>query len=410
MANPRTPDGRHRFDPRVFREIPPGQWWLRVACMLAGVVLAGVGIGYFHAHRVLGDQVALGEQTRRTDSVVNGVPMNSYTSPDAVARYRGDAWPKGEHEAIWLGNSQIFAINQPTPDAQVAPWHLSKLLGWNVYGLNLPNANFQEFLVLQEFAFLRRSPDWVIMVLVFDDLREDNVRAEANVLYDDRLDAVLRTSPVGSVLATAMSKNAKAPTGDLQGTTRSKNTWILGISLQDICERNLQEGLGHLWHVWRERGETRAGIQVRLHALRNWVFGITNATVRRMMKAQYDKNMAALEDAVRRNAERGVHTLLYVAPLRRDVPPPYQMDLYEHWKGEVRSLAERHGAIFADLDTAVPDNLWGTVNGQDIDFMHYRGPGHEIVAQRLAEIIRAHPDRPDPRPSTSAPAGTEGTR
>ena len=42
--------------------------------------------------------------------------------------------------------------------------------------------------------------------------------------------------------------------------------------------------------------------------------------------------------------------------------------------------------------------------------MHYRGPGHEIVAQRLAEIIRAHPDRPDPRPSTSAPAGTEGTR
>lgn len=405
MSQPKTASGEFRFEAVQLREIPAAQFWPRVLGLIVGVIVASVGVAYFYNNRIVGEAVALGQATRPSESSLDSVRINSFRTTDAVQYYTATAWPRGVHEGIWLGNSQIFAINQPKPGDEVAPWHLSKLLGWRVFGLNIPNANFQEYVVLQEFAMLRRKPDWVVMVLVFDDLREDGLRAELGDLVSDDLYAALRTSAVGQALAGDLQRHAKGKTGDLQGTTREKGkTWILGISLQEICEDWLEERLSHLWPVWAERPNIRTSIFVKLHQLRNWAFNINTRTVRPMLPASYTKNMAALEDAVTRNAARGTQTLMYIAPLRRDQAPPYQMDRYEAWKKDVQAMAAKHRAIYADLDTAVPDQLWGTVNGQDIDFMHYQGPAHLLVAERLAAIIKQHLEQSAAQPSSSGGA------
>lgn len=380
MANPRTPSGEQRFDPRVYCEVPQAELRLRVVAWVLAVLVASAGIWWFHAHRVVGADVALGEQTAKWPSTLDGARINAFAPADAVKYYTDTAWPRGAHEGLWLGNSQIYAINQPRDGDNVGPWHLSRLLGWRVFGLHVPNASFQDFLIMQEFAFSRRRPDWVVMVAVFDDLRETGVRTELGDLASDAVLDALSTSEVGKSLAADLRKTRKV----------EKHEWFLALSMQEIVEKQLNTWLSAIWPVWAERDNTRAALYVRLHRLRNWVFSIKSSSVRPVRLANYERNMAALADALERNKARGVRTLVYIAPLRTDHPVPYDRDQYARWKAEMRSLCDRTGTLFADLEGAVPNDQWGTVNGEDIDFMHYRGAGHVLVAQRLAEIIQAH--------------------
>lgn len=399
MSTPTTQTGQFRFDSRNYRAVPDSSLASRwVALVLAGLIAAGL-IAWAHVNRIVGQDVALGDRTVKTDAMLGGVRINSYTGPDAAKFYRPDAWPRAAHEGIWLGNSQIYAINQPVEGDEVGPAVLSRRLGWTVFGLNLPNANFQEYLVLQEWAMLKRRPDWVIVLAVYDKLREDGLRSELASIAGPDIASALRTTPEGTRLAGLLEGLAHSP-GDFQGPTRSdSHTWILAISLQKIVEDWFEARLSEAWTVWRDRADTRAALYLRLNNFRNWIFGINTRTIRPMREAPYAQNMTALADLLARNKARGTKTIVYIAPLRRDHPIPYEADKYEAWKVELEALCTRQGAIFANFETLVPDNQWGTINGQDVDFMHYQGPGHRAVAGALADIIARH----------AGPADTQST-
>jgi hypothetical protein len=105
--------------------------------------------------------------------------------------------------------------------------------------------------------------------------------------------------------------------------------------------------------------------------------------VRRMIRARYDLNMESLRDILDDCRRRGLPALLYVAPIRQDKPIPYDRVEYSRWKSELREITERFGASFVNLEEIVPGELWGTYTGDDIDFMHFRGPGHRLVAEAL---------------------------
>jgi hypothetical protein len=81
--------------------------------------------------------------------------------------------------------------------------------------------------------------------------------------------------------------------------------------------------------------------------------------------------------------QRGLPVLLYIAPIRQDKPIPYDRTEYSRWKDEVHEITRRSGAHLVNLEQLVPGELWGTYSGDDIDFMHFRGPGHRLVAEAL---------------------------
>ncbi len=99
----------------------------------------------------------------------------------------------------------------------------------------------------------------------------------------------------------------------------------------------------------------------------------------------------ALDELLDLASRRGVKVLVYVAPTRWDVQPPYFLDKYDAWKLDLKQDTEgARGLLYSDMDHLVPDKLLGGSDiHDDIDFMHFQGMGHVILAERVpCEEIR----------------------
>ena len=222
----------------------------------------------------------------------------------------------------------------------------------------------------------------LLVELVFDDLREDDLRSDFNeMLTSDVVAGIRRSSStaesiVGRFLAKRKGVDEKEPPDALSGT------------LQKPVEQWLNSSLSATWKLWANRPQIEGNIYLALYNLRNFVFGIKPTTVRRMIRARYDMNMESLRDMLDDCRQRGLPVLLYIAPIRQDKPIPYDRAEYSRWKEEVGEITRRFGAYLVNLEQLVPGELWGTYTGDDIDFMHFQGPGHRLVAEALLPHVK----------------------
>src|SRR5207302_3736251 len=109
---------------------------------------------------------------------------------------------------------------------------------------------------------------------------------------------------------------------------------------------------------------------------------------------RFAKNWAALEAILSLAEQHGVSVLVYVPPLRRDVPIPYDEGQYAVFKERLfHELRARPNVRVSDLERVVDDSLWGTKAAttlgeeQEYDFMHFQGEGHEALARALYAVI-----------------------
>ena len=360
----------------------PGQmasvypWRARVVALALGAIGAALFINSMYLRRQAGEEVALGRATTIYEASVDGTQIASARVEDFGKVY--DPSSVAAEDLLWLGNSQLHAINQIQPEDHTAPFYATTRLDRTTWALSLPNASLQEHLAIAAWAIQRRPPDWLIVGLVFDDLREHGMRRGLERLEEPAMLTVLAGSEVGERIVDQLSEEPSEST--------SPNAPVADASLQSRAEAALEEVLSDNWSAWRQRNQMVTALQVRLYRLRNWVFGIQASSKRRVLPVRRMRNMAALEVMLELANQADAKTLLYVVPLRWDVEPPYVLSDYEKWKVEVRDLAARFGAHVADLDRIVPDDLWGSTAGE-IDFMHFQGPGHEILGEKIAELI-----------------------
>ena len=67
----------------------------------------------------------------------------------------------------------------------------------------------------------------------------------------------------------------------------------------------------------------------------------------------------------------------------------YNKEQYKLFKKEVKTIAQKNGAHFINLENLVPADYWGTKNTttlgekQELDFMHFQSKGHQLLAERL---------------------------
>ena len=88
---------------------------------------------------------------------------------------------------MWLGNSQLHAINQMSENDEPASALLSrKLLSDSTYLLTMSqaNANLQEHYVILNYISKLIPLDILILPVVFDDLREIGLRQGVKELFD----------------------------------------------------------------------------------------------------------------------------------------------------------------------------------------------------------------------------------
>jgi hypothetical protein len=278
---------------------------------------------------------------------------------------------------LWLGNSQLHTVNQPRPRDKLASLYLHEQLlkhGRHVVTFSQPNANLQEHYVLFANLLDRFSIDTLILPVVFDDFREDGLRAGINKALDSKeTRRRLERSSAGQYLIDQSRS---------QGLNQTK-------SIQQSLEQFLNKEMEDAFQVWKTRGALQGEAYISLYKLRNWMFNIKPSSIRKMIPYRYELNMNALNAILNLARREKVKVLLYVAPLRQDILSPYNAEEYADFIEDVGKLVERTSVRFLNLAKLVPASLWGEKastsmsDDSEIDFMHFTGLGHQVLSERL---------------------------
>lgn len=356
--------------------------------ILAGLVLAiGLGYGVAGSAPDFAD-LALGEDTKSVYGSYAG--DNIFCGSIAEApQCLGPARARGlDRQLLWLGNSQLHAINQPRPGDATAPILLARRerpRGAEIQAMSFPNASLTEFYLAWLFHKADRPIDVLVVPVFLDDTREGEVRDILQPLArDPGIAATLRRTAAGRAIIASVPAPSDADAGS-----------AADAALQQRSETAITAALEACCGFQTMREKARGQIEITVYRVRNWAFGVDAQTVRPIIAQAYDRNLAALGELLADARGSGTRVILYIPPLRQDVAPPYAPADYARFKADTRALAARAGARWIDIDGIVPGPLWGTkaatgLGGTpEFDFMHFQEPGHVAVAQALTPVIEA---------------------
>src|SRR5262249_17029478 len=132
-------------------------------------------------------------------------------------------------------------------------------------------------------------------------------------------------------------------------------------TIQQKVEADVDNLLDQYWPLWRDRSKLSGNVIFVIHQLRDKLFGIHSSTKRPVDPQVYAEKMDVLASLLQSAKVQHVRVLLYIPPYRRDISGPYDDVQYAKFKADVKALAVKYGANFADLDNTVPGPLWATV-------------------------------------------------
>jgi hypothetical protein len=357
--------------------------------IIIGVILAiSVLMAGFYGKKTNFDELALGKETHAQYASLDGIPIHCKHLEDAHLCLEGVQQRNLSKSGLWLGNSQVHAVNQFQSGQENAPPILFRLLqkiDIDLITFSQPNASLQEHYVLFEYLKKRLPVQFLILPVVFDDLRENTLRLEiAQALADADTNTALAQTDIGRIIL--------AEHGDL--TDVNKDMAALKNTIQEHSETTLNNWLDKHSSLWALRSEIRGTLLTYIHVLRNTVFGIKATSKRRVIQGRYLANMAALSAIIESAKASNINILLYIVPLRNDVDIPYVAEEYNSFKKEIKQLAINKEIKFTNLENLVPGQLWGlkgstTLGGdeQELDFMHFQAVGHQLLANALYQAI-----------------------
>jgi hypothetical protein len=358
-----------------------------IPIIIAGLIIA-IGLGYWVASTAPDfNTLALGEDTRSIYGSYEGDKIfcgSLVEAPDCLGPAHRRNLPT---QVLWLGNSQLHAINQPKPADITAPVLLARKLrprGIEVQAMSWPNGSLQEFYLTWLFHKVDRHIDVLVVPLFLDDTREGEIRDVLQAMTGDaKYAGYLRQSAIGRKIIAevpAKAEDAAAVTGHEK-------------SLQARSEAQITRWLESCCGFQTMRENARGQLEIQMFLVRNWLFNITAQSARPIIPDTYANNLAALDAMLAEAAADGTKVIAYIAPLRQDVAPPYRPADYAKFKADARAIAARHGATLVDIDTLVPGKLWGTKaptrlgGAPELDFMHFQEPGHVAVESAIEPFI-----------------------
>jgi hypothetical protein len=352
-----------------------------------GVLTAFVILNYYISNQNLVnyEEYAIGNGSTIVVDKVNDLQVHGHDFrdlPDCLDSYKIGGFNRPI--VLWLGNSQLHTINQYKQNDKTAVaklHHLLEKLNKYLLALTQPNANFQEHYLLFLHLIDILPVETLILPAVFDDTREDGIRSSLQFAINvPRNREILESSLIGKSIIS--SENTRNSTGK---DTGSKNS-----SVQEIAENFLDQKLKSSFSIWRERTSMRGDLFAFLYQFRNSLLGIDPTSVRRKIPGLYAKNLNALSEIINLANRKKIEILLYVAPLRNDIQIPYNIDEYSSFKSEIKKLCKNYDNVkFINLDMVVPNKYWGFKNSTnisnevEIDFMHFKEPGHRLLADAI---------------------------
>jgi hypothetical protein len=375
-----------------------------VVTFVIGISIALVALSFLFVPGETDFEVSstLGTDTKILFAKSSDFLIHCSGSRDAQDCIEGQEVRGATRSVLWLGNSQLHEINQWKSGDKNAPNLLFESLSQHKFDLltfSFGNANLQEHYVTFEFLRRRLPLKTLILPLVFDDMREGGVRSDiAHFMEDVGTSRSLSETTIGEQLVSSVQPGEVVTTDD-------RNSEI-GGKLQRWTESKLNDWLGNNSRLWQLRPEIRGWLFIGLYRVRNFVFGITADTARRIIPGRYRSNLAALEAILDRASNEGIQVIMYIAPLRGGVRIPYVPTQYSTYKRDTESLGRQYGGIFKNYEELIPDSFWGTKAStslgkkEELDFMHFRAQGHHILAETIHKLVieTSSMGRPEIRP------------
>lgn len=354
---------------------------------LIGIFLGIFLLNYFFSDnkkQIRLDELALGKDNKTVFANFEGKRIHCGDTSDLNLCLKGYKNSNVELPVtLWLGNSQLHAINQYHEGDQTAALLLHKdLKKFDIYTLTFSqaNANLQEHYLLLAYLLEYFPIQTLILPVVFDDLREDDIRLTIeNVLSNQFVKKKISKSYTGKNLISKFNnKNSN--------TSVSNRKEDLS---QDYFENLLDKKLNKFWSIWSNRENLRGSLFAKLYYLRNNIFGITPSTTRKMIPGRYVKNISAFKDILKLALENKLEVLVYIPPIRNDIKIPYNLDDYKNFKIEIKNITEKNNYRFISLENIVPSKFWGEKAStnlkkeKEVDFMHFQSNGHRLLAKSL---------------------------
>lgn len=374
------------------RPIPPRGAWV-AAGVLAGVLLfhlLSLGFADFAP-----EDVALGRNTVAFTAEHEGRQVGGPFGdlPALLATGRA-ARAEGRPLVLWLGASQLYAINHPQAGDATAIAFAARAAaarGSRAAWLQCasPNSNAHELLCMYlAFRQAGLAPGRLVLAFTYDDLKEPGIRDSALAPLAPLDAETLRLG--GPAAARIEAERARlaaglAPEGEAAPVQRSATAGTPQERLEDALTRWLE---AH-WSAWAQRGALAAA------AVTWWKMPVTTLAFRVFDRPQTAVpperaawNLEALHALLDLAAADGARVLVYQAPHNPEPRP------FFHPRGEYDRVHEAlaaecsaRGLDWLDLESLVPAGLWGETNNFAPDVFHFRVEGHRLLGEAVEAAV-----------------------
>lgn len=349
----------------------------RATPLLVGIVL---GVGLFAGLAQWsgdfdGATVGLGLNTSGKHGLLEGRRIDGRGDDIAeVATVARALREEGKDIVLWLGASQLHAINNQKDDDELAvvvanQRAIARKSPTRYVLLSEPNGNLHELWAMLHHMLDVAPPDAVVLGFTYDDLREPGVRPTLRHLYAAApVDpSVLHASPV-----------------DTPATLETDDT------PQVALEQAMTKVLTTVFPAYGSRDRTRSKLSALYRrGFSQIVFKVLRRPQERIPRDRAKWNMAAYRTMVDALTQRHIPLLVYQAPHRPGMQPFYHpRGAYDAFH---RALADEsatnHLVTFLDLEALVPAEEWGITNAGQPDVFHFTGRGHAALGRAIDDAL-----------------------
>ena len=357
-----------------------------VVGLLAGVIVFGIFGRSLAEFRP--EEAGLGEDTTAYLSNYDGLRVAGFLGePTPVHATLRRVKASGKRVALWMGASQLHAINKISAGDELAVFYANQAAarrGADLFYVQLsdPNANLNEILV--GYLQIRKEellPDLLVLGLTYDDLREPGIRrailerAPDPLVVEEQIvsSAGLENIEAARAMAAMREKQSLQVPDDIQGSPQQR--------LEEELTRLLEE----YFPAYRARGKILAAAEVSMlqffFSLRS---DLTRTRIPPIPEDQKAWNLRALDTLLELAQRDGVAVLAYKAPHRPDEPIFYHdRASYDRFFEVSESRFRSERVHYADLQEIVPAEHWGFLRSGVPDVFHFRVKGHRLLGSHI---------------------------
>ena len=326
--------------------------------------------------------IGLGIATTSHDAFLDTLQISqSHGNTDQIAQAYQQFQSDRNGIALWIGNSQLHAINFYQPNDHLAVEYANlKSISRNgqirYLQLSSPNINYKEKLIYYLKARVSNLKiNWLIIAATFRGFHFLSVRESfLNHLRNIELDSLTLNDTISKDLASQIDLNSEAQPDETP---------------QDVAENKMVWTIEKIWPAYDYRGNVRSKLRIlpgfwfQKFSTKNNFYDGADFSLK--------QNLLYLDELLGQCASDGVNVLIYKSPHPQSNEKfQYNQTQYKNTFKQIAHLAAKYQNVhFIDLESIVPLNYWGKSNRGWLDIFHFKDEGHQILGSHIDSYFKS---------------------